>query len=292
MKNKTSKYIASIVIFLLFLTLFLYVNFPTDVLKRRVIAEIESNSGFKAEMEDLNISPFVVMNLKKLKLTNEQDEIEILIDRLKISPSLISLLMENNRIPFYAQLGEGKIEGTIVYSGNTQRLNSFKTKLKNVNSRIVNSLLKNKKGIPQFDGEVSGEVDIRFLKNGVEDASGMFNLYSENFSISRIKIENFPLPDYKGLKAALEGKIEKNKTHLGKLQLENNDFNLILDGTMPLPWKMRGGMLDLSVNLVLNSNEAKIGFLQTFMKKKNDGSLTAKIEGPFSKPQFIKGETL
>ena len=47
MKNKTSKYIGSIVVFLLFLTLFCYINFPTDALKKRIIAEIENNFGYK-----------------------------------------------------------------------------------------------------------------------------------------------------------------------------------------------------------------------------------------------------
>ena len=121
---------------------------------------------------------------------------------------------------------------------------------------------------------------------------GSFELYSDNFSISNLRIESFTIPKYQDLQAALEGEIETNTTRLNRLQLENKDFNLSLSGTMPLLWKMRRGMLDLSVNLVLNTKEAKIGFLQAFMNKRNDGTLTAKIGGTFNKPQFIKGGTL
>ena len=273
-------------------SIFLYLNFPTDALKKRVITEIEQNLGYRVEMEDLDISPFVVMNLEKLKLTDEQDGFELIIDNMKISPSLISLLFDSNKIPFDAQIGEGNIKGSITYSGSTNRLNSFRTKLKNVDSEIVNTILKNKKGVPKFDGEVSGDIDIRFVKNGVEDVKGEFNLYSDNFSISKLKIQNFNIPEYKGLNAVLEGTLENNETQLATLQLENKDFNLILKGTTPLPWKMKRGVLDLSVNLVLNTKEAKMGFLQAFMKKGNDGSLSAKIAGTIKKPQFITGETL
>ncbi|MGI9533617.1 MAG: type II secretion system protein GspN [Thermodesulfobacteriota bacterium] len=292
MKNITSKYLASIILFLLFLTLFFYLNFPTEALKKRIIAEIENSSGYKAEIEDLRISPFLVINLKKLNLSKEQNKTEILVDKLKISPSLISLLFETNKIPFSAQIGQGDVDGTINYSNKTNRLNSFSAKLNNVNSKIINEFLKNKKGVPEFNGEVNGEIDIILVKEGVENVDGEFNLYSDNFSLSNLKVEQFKLPEYKGLKAALEGTIEKNTTLLSKLQLENNDFNLILNGTMPVPWKMKKGVLDLSVNLVLNSNEAKMGFLKAFMKKGNDGSLSAKIAGTINKPQFIKGETL
>ncbi|MGI9554163.1 MAG: type II secretion system protein GspN [Thermodesulfobacteriota bacterium] len=292
MKNMSSKYLASIILFLLFLTLFFYINFPTEALKKRIVAEIENNTGYKAEIEQLDISPFLVINLKKLNLSIEQDQVRIVIDNLKISPSIISLLLESKKIPFSAKLGQGDVDGTINYSDSTNRLNSFSAELDNVNSKIINEFLKNKKGVPEFDGEVSGDINIVLVKDGVEIADGEFNLYSDNFSLSKLKVEQFKLPEYKGLKAALEGKIEKNKTQLSKLQLENNDFNLVLNGTMPVPWKMKRGVLDLSVNLVLNSNKAKMGFLQAFMTKGNDGSLSAKIAGTFNKPQFIKGETL
>ena len=292
MKNKTSKYIATIVLFLLFLTLFLYISFPTDALKKRIAAEIENNSSFKAEIGDLDVLPFVVMNLKNLKLSKQEDNVDIIIDKLKISPSLISLMLDSNKIPFKAEIGKGEVDGNIVYSKSTNSISSFSAELDNVDSKIVNKFFKNKNRIPKFDGEVSGEIDIEFVRDGVEDLNGEFNLYSDNFSLSNLKVEGFTIPKYQGLKAALEGKIEKNTTRLNKLQLENNDFNFLLNGTMPLPWKMKRGMLDLSVNLVLNSSEAKMGFLQAFMNKGSDGSLSAKIGGTFNKPQFIKGGAL
>ena len=261
-------------------------------MKKRIIAEIENNFGYKAEIEDLGISPFLVVKLEKLNLSSERDQVEIVIDKLEISPSLTSLLFDSNKVPFNAQVGQGNVKGTVVYSGSGNRLYSFRVRLNNIDSRIVSEFTKDKKGVPEFDGEVSGDIDIELVKDGVEEVNGEFNLYSDSFSLSKSRVDSFTIPPYRGLQVALEGKMEKNKTYLDRLQLKNKDFDLNLSGTMPLLWRMKGGMLDLSVNLVLNSNQAKMSFLQAFMKKENDGSLSTKIAGTFSKPQFIKGETL
>ena len=292
MKNKTSKHILTAVIFLFFITLFFYLTFPTESLKKRIVAEIENNSGYKAEIVDVDFSPFIVLNVQSLKLTSEKDQVEILVDNLKISPSLFSLFLQNKKLPYVAKIGEGEIEGVIAFTNNGNRLSSFSANLDNVDSDIVNKFFKDKKNMPRFGGDVSGEIDMVLVKDGVKNIKGSFELYSENFSISNLRIESFTIPKYQDLQAALEGEIETNTTRLNRLQLENKDFNLSLSGTMPLLWKMRRGMLDLSVNLVLNTKEAKIGFLQAFMNKRNDGTLTAKIGGTFNKPQFIKGGTL
>ena len=105
--------------------------------------------------------------------------------------------------------------------------------------------------------------------------------------------EGFTLPSYKNLLVNLNGKIEKKKTVIDELSFENNDFDLLMVGSMPLIWEIKkGGKLDLRLNLNLKSDEAKSGLLQAFMKKETDGSLSAKIAGTTSKPKFVKSEKL
>jgi len=293
MVNRTPKFIATIVFFLLFLTLFLYFTFPTEALKKRVVAEIENNTGFHAEIGDVGISPFLELKIKDLNLTKKQKDINIKIDTLELKPSLLSMILSKKNFPFDAEIGEGKFDGTFVYSSKSNTLDSLSVNLKNVHTDLVASFIKSGKDTPEFDGEIDGKINIIFENKNKQDVKGNFTFTSKNMSIKKLKFGELILPSYQNLLVNLNGKIEKNKTLIDELSFKNQDFDLILVGTMPLLWKIRpGGKLDLSLNLNLKSDDAKMGLLQAFMNKQTDGTLSAKIAGTLSKPKFVKGEEL
>ncbi len=275
--NKTTRYIASLVLFFFFLILFFYMYFPTESLKNRVITEITSNYGLSVEIGDLDVSPPAVVSISNMKLLREQDEIAVPIDSLKISPSLFSFFRQSRKISFDVRIKKGEIKGVVIYSDGKKKPDSIVAELKEVDLEVIESLLKNKKGIPDFGGEVSGKVD----------TTGKFELYSPNFSFSGLKLKSFTLPDYNALKADLEGRIEKTGTRLDKLRLENEDFTLFLSGTAPLPWKIEHGNLNIFVRFELKPG-SKMGFLKSFMKREKDGSLSARITGPFGRVKFKK----
>ena len=100
MNTGASKYIAAIVLFLVSLALFINLTFPTEALKKRVESEIENNTGFDAEITSISVSPFLELPLTGLNLDNRQKEISVLIDKLKIKPSLLSLFFNNKKFPF------------------------------------------------------------------------------------------------------------------------------------------------------------------------------------------------
>ena len=104
MNNSTPKYIASFVIFLVFLALFLIVTFPTDVLKRRIVNEIEKSTNLKADIKDMKISPMLNVKLYEVRLGKDYENLNISIDRLSVSPSVLSLLLDRKKIPFTANV--------------------------------------------------------------------------------------------------------------------------------------------------------------------------------------------
>ncbi len=291
MNNKTPKYIATIVFFLLFLTLFIFLTFPTEALKKRVESEIENNTGFHAEISKIGISPFLELKITNLNLEKKEKDINLRIDKLKLKPSIFSLMLNNKSFPFDAQIGNGTVEGTIVYSSDTNNLDSLSAELNNIHMDLITTFTKSGKDSPEFDGEINGNLNIVFTAK--KDVSGNFNFTSNNMSIKKIKFEGLTLPAYKDLLVNLNGKIEKDKTLIDELSFANKDFDLFLNGSMPLLWEIkRGGKLDLSLNLNIKSNETKMGLLQAFMKKETDGSLSAKIAGTPSRPKFLKSEKL
>ena len=293
MNTGASKYIAAIVLFLVSFVLFINLTFPTEALKKRVESEIENNTGFDAEIKSISVSPFLELTLTGLNLDNRQKEISVLIDKLKIKPSLLSLFFNNKKFPFDAKVGKGKIEGTIVYVSNNNKLNSVRANLENIHTDLITTFTKSGKNSPEFDGNIDGVLNVVFTENKKSGVSGNFNFKSDRMSIKNLKFEGLTLPGYEDLIVSLNGKIEKNKTLIDELSFRNNDFDLMLSGSMPLLWEIkRGGKLDLSLNLDVKSDEAKMGLLQAFMKKETDGSLSAKIAGTPSKPKFVKSGKL
>lgn len=293
MKSKTSKYIGTVIFFLLFLVLFLYLTFPTEALRKRVESEIDNNTGFNAQIGKISISPFLELKITDLNLDKTEKDISLRIDELRVKPSVFSLLLKNKSLPFEAKIGEGKIDGTIAFSSETKSLNSIRADFENIHTDLIASFTKSGADSPEFDGNIDGIININFPGGSSSDVNGGFNFTSKNMSISKLKIEGFTLPSYQNLLVNLNGKIEKKKTFIDELSFEGSDFDLLLAGSMPLVWEVKkGGKLDLKLNLNIKSDEAKAGLLQAFMKKETDGSLSAKIAGTTSKPKFIKSEKL
>lgn len=293
MNSGTPKFLATIVMFLVFLALFLYLTFPTEALKKRVESEIENKTGFHTEISKIAVSPFLELKITDLNLEKKEKEINVKIDKLKLKPSLFSLLLNKKSIPFNAEIGAGKISGTLVYASNEKLLDSISADLTNIHTDLITTFTKSGKDSPEFDGEVNGNLIVVFQGKKTGDVNGNFNFTSDNMSIKKLKFEGLTLPPYKDLLVNLNGKIETKKTIIDELSFKNNDFDLILIGSMPLVWDIKkGGKLDLSVNLNFKSDKAKMGLLQAFMKKENDGSLSAKIAGTTSKPKFVKSEKL
>lgn len=291
MNGNTPKYLATIVMFLVFLALFLYLTFPTEALKKRVESEIENNTGFHTEISKISVSPFLELKITDLVLEKKEKEINLKIDKLKLKPSVFSLLLNKKSIPFTANIGEGKIGGAFIYATKENKLDSVNADLTNIHTDLITTFTKSGKDSPEFDGYINGNLKVVF--QGRQDINGNFNFTSDNMSIKNLKFEGLTLPGYTDLLVNLNGKIETKKTIIDELSFKNSDFDLILVGSMPLIWDIKkGGKLDLSVNLSFKSDKAKMGLLQAFMKKENDGSLSAKIAGTPSKPKFVKSEKL
>ena len=293
MSSRAPKLIATIVFFLLFLALFLYLTFPTEALKKRVESEIDNNTGFHAKIDSISFSPFLKLKINGLSLDKRAKDISIKIDELNIKPSVLSLLLNNKNVPFEAKIGDGKVDGNVVFGPDSNSLNSVRAELNNVHTDLITSFTKSGNDSPEFEGNIDGVVNVDFGQRNAQDVSGSFNFTSDNMSISKLTFEGFTLPSYKNLLVNLNGKIEKKKTVIDELSFENKDFDLMMVGSMPLIWEIKkGGKLDLMLNLNIKSDEAKSGLLQAFMKKETDGSLSAKIAGTTSKPKFVKSEKL
>ena len=275
-------------LFTLFLVVFLYITFPVKPLKQRFISEIEKNSSYSANVKDASFFPLLSLSFTDVELSKAGETINI--DSLTVSPSLLSLIFGDSlSIPFKARIKNGKISGTMNYIEDSQSLGSIKADLDNIDAKLISLIIKSDENSPNFDGLLSGSIDLAFSSKGSRaEPKGSYSFMSENFSISDIKIDKFPLPSYQGLKAKLEGKLSKRKTDIETFEIKNDDFELKIVGDMPLPWQLKKGRgkLNLSYKLLLFSDDAKLSFLKAFAKAQSDGSYIGMISGPVSNPKF------
>ena len=248
----------------------------SDSLKKRISLEIRDRFGLSVDIGTVDISPLANIKIGDLRLTDEGKGTEkpLLIDEIKISPSLSSLFSKGKKASFIAKIEEGSLEGTVDYSGG-KKLDFLEAKLDRVDIKVMESLLKNVEDVPGFGGKVSGEVNVLTDRKG--SVKGDFRLRSDDLSLSGLKIRNFSLPDYKSLRSDIKGRINRGRTWIDNLRIESEDFDLVLAGTAPLPWKIKKGTLDLSVNLELKTG-SKMKFLKAFMKEEEDGTISAKIK--------------
>lgn len=279
--------ISCFAVFFLFLFVFAYTTFPKKALKQRFIAEVERNTSYSAKVDDVKFYPLLSLKFSGVELFKEAAE-SINIDSLDVSLSAISLIFSDSfKIPFDARVKDGSMKGNLSYLSNEKSVDSIKAKLDNLDANLIKVFIKSEDNSPSFSGKLDGTIDVSFNNEGNSFPEGSYSFLSDNFSIADIKIDKFPLPDYQGLKAKLEGKLSPGATDINNLELKNDDFELKISGDMPLPWQLkRGGRLNLSYKLLLFSNDAKLSFLKAFAKAQKDGSYVGMISGTVQNPRF------
>lgn len=279
---KYFRYAAYVALFFFFFVAFIYLYFPADSLTKRINQEIKTRTGLNIEASSAGIFPLADVKLKKVQLIDRRKK-TTLFDELRISPSLLSVFKESGRISFEAKIKDGRIKGVVEYSGGGKKLDFLEVKTDKVDLKVLKELLKNAQDVPNVNGKVNGEFVVLFDQKS--SASGRFKLSSEKFSLSGLKFKEFPLPDFKDLKLDVKGRMKKNRTNVETFRAENNELLLVLNGTAPLPWKIKRENLDLSVNLKLKPG-SQLGFLKTFAKKEKDGIISVKVKGPLKNLRF------
>lgn len=286
--RKTLSLVGYLSAFLAFFVIFFYSTFPEEPLKKRLILEIERNTKYNARVDKVKLYPVLGFKFSGIELFKDKAT-SINIDSLKLSPSVFSLFFDKTKIPFQADISEADIKGNFEYSKSSKTLEALRVDLDKIDAKLISSFIKSGSGIPNFDGNLSGKLDISFKKGGSKNVPvGSYSFLSKDLSISNLKFEKFKLPSFEKLHFRLAGEIDPLITKIENLEFKNGDFDLKLSGSMPLPWNLkRGGKLDLDYKLLVFSTDAKFGILKAIAKAQKDGSYMGQILGTVSKPKFV-----
>jgi type II secretion system protein N len=286
MKMRHIKPLSYIVFFLAAFIVFIFITFPGDLIKKRIIAEIESSTPYKVDIEEAGISPLLSIELAGLKLYKSKDRF-LKVDSLSIRPSVFALIFGTKKFPFKAKLLNGEVEGSVSMAGSRAR--EIEATVKHLTIDSIPALISSDNArMFSLGGVMDGSVHIELEPR----SKGEFQFEINRLSMKDIKVKGMSLPSFTDLKSVVKGNIDGKRTNILALNVTGKDIDLEITGSTPLFWDMpKGGLIDLGYRLEMKGAQmAKYkGLLAPYLATQRDGSLGGKILGTVKNPRFEKG---
>jgi type II secretion system protein N len=114
-KGKKALHAVIFILFGIFLFfLFLYISFPYETLKMRIIAELEARTPFQYEIEELRPHPPSGLTFKNVTIyavVNSRRVEVLIVERLRITLSLLPLLWREIYLRLWGKMVEGTLDG-------------------------------------------------------------------------------------------------------------------------------------------------------------------------------------
>jgi type II secretion system protein N len=292
MKDKIRNYkyvvpLSYIAFFVAAFFVFLFMTFPGDIVKQRIVSEIQNSTPYKVDIQSAEVSALLNVNLKGVKIYKSQNQF-LELDSLTIKPSLFSVFSDSTKIPFNAKLHGGEIEGTVRLSKQNNGIQEVQATIKQVKVDSIPALLsQDGEGGVLINGVIDGELYVRFDPT----PKGEFSFEVKELNIDNLKVKGMKLPSLSNLKSRFNGSIEDNLTNIKELSMKGNGIDIQITGTAPILWEIsKGGILDLGYRVEITDNDlAKYKmFLSPYLARHRDGSLGGKILGTIKNPRFEK----
>ncbi len=288
MKSRYFKPVSYSLFFVIAFFIFLYITFPSEIIENKIVAEIERNTPYVAEVTGASLAGILGLKIEKVKLIKSPSE-SLEIDNLRLKPGLLSLLFKNKKLGYSAGVAGGSVDGVLRYNSEQKAVNSVRAKLEGVDIDVLPFFMSRESNNKfTISGPVNGELSVGM--EGIPE--GEFNFVVDGMELSNLKLGQFTLPALSGLTTNLNGHIGGESTVIDQLKLSGNGINMEVTGTTPLLWKLPGtGRIDLGFRVQITGPEYSKykQILTSYLERQRDGSLGGKIIGTIDQPRFQKG---
>ncbi len=285
MKMRHIKPLSYVVFFLAAFIVFIFITFPGEIIKKRIVAEIESGTPYKVDIEEASISPLLSIELGGVKLYKTKDRF-LKIDSLSIRPSVFALILGNKKFPFKAKLLNGEVVGSVSMAG--PRTSEIEATVKHVAIDSIPAFLSSDDAkLLSLGGVLDGSMHIVLEPQ----PKGEFQFEIDRLYMKDIKVKGLSLPSFTDLKSVVKGNIDGKRTNILAFNVTGKDVDLEITGSTPLFWEIpKGGLIDLGYRLQMKGAQmAKYkGLLAPYLATQRDGSLGGKILGTIKNPRFEK----
>gem|GEM_PF-1528466 len=207
---------------ILFFILFLYIGFPYDTLKRRIIGELEAKTPFLYEIEEVRPYPLSGLTFKNVVIYAlvGSKKVKVLgVDRFRVTLSLPPLLWRKVYLRLWGEILGGTVEGEVT----KRRGDKGELMLvgRDVNLQQVN-ILRDAVGV-EMAGILRGKTAFTLGEGGVYEQSG-----TAEFTISEAIVSRLPLPGVAPLRVGgVQGRLELKRGNviIKSLAFSGGDLN-------------------------------------------------------------------
>lgn len=269
--------IFSLVVFLLSL----YILFPIDAIKARIIYEIEKGTATEIKTTgDRWLFP-LGLAFKGIEFRRKEGNTNhplLRIDRLAIAVPVKSIFSLSPVFTLTADIYSGTARGLLTLSDNNR---IFQAKWNNVDVSRIDRL----KEVPaEISGKVSGDLVIRLMNNTPE---GQIRLLIKEGRLSKLKVMEFPLPDIpiEELQGVID--VKGNTLSVKDGHFKNRDLKGNIKGDIQFQPAKGSGDLNISIRFSVGERMKKdyLGLLSFIERTKDrEGYYTIQIKGDIKKP--------
>lgn len=282
--------ILSYILFGLFIFIyFTYLNFPYHKMKDQLFFEIERNSGFELQAESFDTTLGFGFVLGEVSIENPNLNLpQIQIERVKLSPSLLSLIRFRPKIAFQVELEKGTLQGTFEKTGGaTQgiKLNLNEIKIGGKSLEAATNL--------DIDGLLEGHVSLEGNLKTFENLNGSTDIGLRKFKLGKLRVLNMNIPELNLSQISLAGKIANNQLTIEKFNVgtSNEDIYALTSGSIILnPRNIRQSRLNLKLKFKMSkklSDEFSLFLPFIASALGSDGFYSLKIDGRLDAPRAL-----
>lgn len=285
-----------------FFVFFLFWTFPYDVLKTRIINQIEDSMGgaYRVKVQSMSAGIIFGFTFKNLEVVKRDDGKDILLfktPKFRINPSLMALLRKTTRLSFSVDAGKGDVSGSYLDSPTENETIINFDEINLTDLKFLSALY----GI-NLKGVLDGDYEFDYNKKDPTKSSGKINLSLINFSLDPFKVRMDPntpesemqIPQIK-LSGAKNSKLmaEFHKTDLDitELSLNGGDLELSLHGKITVTPRIEENKIDLSGTFKVKPELLQsVPILALFeQQKQTDGTYPITLTGRMMKPSISVG---
>ncbi len=246
MKGKKAFHIViSILLGILLFILFLYIGFPYDTLKRRIIEELEVKTPFLYEIEE--VRPYLLSGLTfknvLIYASVGSERVKVLgVERFRVTVSLLPLLWKKTSLRLSGKVLGGTVEGGISKRGGQGELTLLERDVKLQKIHILRDVL----GV-EMAGILNGKTIFTLGGGGISKQSG-----TAEFTIGEAMLSRLPLPGIAPLRVGrIQGSIElkQGTIIINDLDFTGGDLNGKVLGNILLNTHFYQSRLDLRITI-------------------------------------------
>jgi type II secretion system protein N len=271
---------------ILLFILFLYIGFPCETLKRRIIRELEARSPFLYEIEEIHPHPLVGLTFKNMVAYASVGSKRVRVlgaERLRVTVSLLPLLWRTVSLRLQGRVLGGTLVGGISKRGDQREL-TLRGKDMNLQQFGV---LKDLVGM-EMTGILRGKTVITLGGGDISQQSGR-----AEFLVTTAILSRLPLPGLVPLRIGrIEGKVElrRGSVLIKRLAFSEGDFEGQVLGNIVLSSHFPDSRLNLRITVepAAEFDPRHLALLSLLGRKgKIKGSLAFSMRGTLGRPRLV-----